>query len=281
MDEIKLLPALATGRLFSFGGGVQSHAVLALQALGKINPYDAFVFSNVGIDSENPETLDYLDMYTIPFCMKYGIDFVEVCKTVYGKPETLKEYIYRTERSVPIPARMSNGAPGNRSCTNDFKVGVVDKWIKGAGYTNMVVGLGISIDEFHRVRHERWHNSYGQKQLGFNKRREYPLINLRINRKMCREIILSVGLPLPPKSSCYFCPFKRRNEWIEFKIKHPDLFQEAVKIDNIINEKRAAIGKDRVYIHPDCIPLAQAVGNQMTMFDFDDLDQCDSGYCMT
>ena len=39
-------------RTFSFGAGVQSTAVLVLQALGRLpEPYDVFLFANVGDDS--------------------------------------------------------------------------------------------------------------------------------------------------------------------------------------------------------------------------------------
>ena len=41
-------------RTFSFGGGVQSTAVLVLQAQNKLpEPYDVFLFANVGDDSEH------------------------------------------------------------------------------------------------------------------------------------------------------------------------------------------------------------------------------------
>lgn len=40
-------------RVFSFGGGVQSTAVLVLSAHGVL-PYKQFIFSNVGDDSEHP-----------------------------------------------------------------------------------------------------------------------------------------------------------------------------------------------------------------------------------
>ena len=95
-------------RLFSYGGGVQSNAVLALQASGEVY-YDVFVFSNVGDDSENPDTLAYIEEYAKPFAERHGIPFFEVQKTRRdGRKDTLVDWIYRTERSVPIPARMSN-----------------------------------------------------------------------------------------------------------------------------------------------------------------------------
>lgn len=40
-------------RVFSFGGGVQSTAALVLAAQGEID-FTAFIFANVGADSEHP-----------------------------------------------------------------------------------------------------------------------------------------------------------------------------------------------------------------------------------
>jgi hypothetical protein len=277
-------------RVFSFGGGVQSHAVLAMQAMNLLKkPYDVFVFSNVGADSEKPQTIDYLNRYTFEFAEEFNIPFVEVAKTTHGKPESLYHYIYRTQKSVPIPARMSNGSPGNRSCTQDFKITVVDRWIKHEGYTHAVVGLGLSVDEVRRRKHERWHNRRSDKKdskpLGFWKRREHQLIDMGINRNQCHEIITRAGLPAPPKSACWFCPFTSRSEWIEMKRDHPELFAKAVALENHINDKRESLEKDRVYLHPmrkgQMWPLSQAVGDQLSLFEEVCTDECDSGYCFT
>jgi hypothetical protein len=265
-------------RIFSYGGGVQSTAVLALQAMGELpEPYDYFVFANVGDDSENPDTLHYLEAVAKPYAARHGIEIVETQKRLRdGTLDTLKSLIYRTKRSVPIPAFMSNGAPGNRSCTIDFKIKVVDKWLKDNGYLNAVVGLGISTDEFGRVRDRQWHDGAYAR---LKKKRDYPLIDLGLSRSECRKIIYRAGLPYPPKSSCWFCPFKRAAEWIEFKRDYPELFKEAIEIDEHINEKRQAIVNDRVYLHVSCTPLRNAVADQLPLWDLNELDKCESGYC--
>lgn len=299
-------------RVFSFGGGVQSTAVLALAAQGLVH-YDAFVFSNVGNDSESPATLDYIEQHTKPFAAKHGLNLVEVQKRLKsGKKDTLVNFIERTEKSVPIPARMSNGAPGNRSCTVTFKIDVVDKHIKQSGAKMAVVGLGISTDEFHRMKSERWHDKRGsdattktkaeteveqltflsqpQKKakkkkpakLGFWKRLEHPLIDLRMSRNDCHNLILDAGLPIPPKSSCFFCPFKKRAEWREMQLKEPELFEKSVAIDNLINDKREAIGRDRVYLYAGLIPLENISDHTApSLFVDDEMDMCESGYCHT
>lgn len=248
---------MPTARIFSFGGGVQSTAVLVLQAQEKLaEPYNAFVFSNVGADSENPATLEYIEKHAKPFAEAHGIRFVEVAKRDRkGDPVTLMDAIMSDNRSVPIPARMSNGAPGNRTCTTDFKIRVVDRWICEQSWERVVVGIGISMDEMHRMRDQEWHDtesvaSKRPRKLGFFKKREYPLIDLRLSRAQCHALIAEAGLPTPPKSSCFFCPFMRRNEWIALKRDSPELFEEAVQVEKFINAKRGVSEKDSVYSIP-------------------------------
>lgn len=281
---VKALPARASRkvRVFSFGGGVQSHAVLVLQALGKLaEPYDLFIFANVGHDSENPETLNYLERYTRPFCKEHGINFVEVQKQ-RGRdkdetPDTLLAQIYRQQKSIVIPARMGhNGAPGNRNCTDDYKISVVDQAIKTMGFTHAIVGLGISTDEFGRVRSQNWYTDNG-----LQKRREYPLIDAMVSRNKALAIIAAAGLPQPPKSSCWFCPFHKRGEWIEMRRDNPVLFGKAVEVERELNRKRTALKKDDLYLHPDCVPLDRAVGEQPLLFPVEMMDACDTGYCWT
>lgn len=286
-----LLPAKATRKLrvFSFGGGVQSTAVLVLQATGKLpEPYDVFVFSNVGEDSKNPATLEYLEQYTIPYAQAHGIRFEQVRKyRKDGTPETVVQRVMRTDKSICIPARMGgNGAPGRRQCTTDFKIKVIDKWCKVQDATHVVVGLGISLDEWERAHSERWHDTYNKKPIGFWKKREHVLIDMHLRRDDCKRIIDEAGLPVPPKSSCFFCPFQKRYEWQELKRKSPELFQQAVEIEEHINFKREHIlEKDKVYLHPSLTPLANAVGDQLRlpfMREFDDMEaEACGGYCHT
>jgi hypothetical protein len=270
------LPAKASTviRAFSYGGGVQSNAVMVLQAQGRVH-YDVFIFANVGADSENPDTLAYIENYAKPYCEQHHIRFVEVQKLYKGHPDTLWRHLYRTQRSIDIPVRMSNGAPGHRNCTQTFKIEVINRWAKQQGVTHLITGLGISTDELERVRDTNWH-----PENGIQKRRDYSLIDLRVNRQMCKNLILNAGLPVPPKSSCIFCPFRRRNEWIEMKRCSLQVFCLVVATEQNLNQKRRALGKDTVFIHPDLVPLDQAVGDQMLLFDTENMASCDAGVCM-
>lgn len=259
-------------RVNSFGGGIQSVAALVLQAQGKIN-YDYFVFSNVGEDSENPDTLDYYREYALPFAEKHGIPLVEVGKLRLGKPSTLFQELMLDNRAINIPMHMQGGGMGNRHCTYDFKMRVVARWIRLQGHRKAIIGLNISTDEIERAHTPQWRDMAGIKEIV-----EYPLIDLRISRNDCRKLITDAGLPVPPKSACCFCPFHSRLNWVMLKTEKPELFQKAVELEKFLNYKREKIGRDQVYLHPNLVPLDQAVGDQSNFFDV--VDNCESGYCM-
>jgi len=268
------------GRVFSFGGGVQSHAVMVLQAQGKLaRPYDAFVFANVGADSENPATLDYLERYTKPFAEAHNITFLEVKK----KGRTIREEAMRDGiRSVVIPAYKGQGGNTLRKCTTDWKIKQIDKAVKALGFTHCEIGLGISTDEWHRARAQDWHDRHTSKsgktvtKLGFWRKLEYPLLEMKISRAVSHQIIASAGLPTVPKSSCYFCPFRRPSEWIELKQTEPELFQRAIELEQALNNK--GIPGEPYHLHVFKKPLEQAVSDQLM---FDDLMSCETGYCHT
>ncbi len=56
----------AAKRIVSYGGGVQSTALMVLAARGRID-FRTFVFANVGDDSEHPATLAYIAGHAAPF----------------------------------------------------------------------------------------------------------------------------------------------------------------------------------------------------------------------
>src|ERR1700686_4081372 len=98
-------------KAFSFGGGVQSTAALVLASQGKID-YRTFLFCNVGEDSENPETLTYVQEVAMPFARDRGLNLIELQKMRRdGTVDTIYRTITRPDsRSVGIPVHMSNGA---------------------------------------------------------------------------------------------------------------------------------------------------------------------------
>lgn len=263
---------------FSFGGGVQSVACLVLAATGRID-YRTFLFANVGDDSEHPGTLTYLQQHAKPYAAAHGLALIELHRVRRdGTRETLYGRLTKEgSRSLPIPVRMSNGAPGTRSCTADFKIRVVGKWLKAHGanaHNPATVGIGISVDEIQRANTRR-QEPYEHVT--------YPLLDLGIRRADCYRIITAAGLPVPPKSACWFCPYHRPSTWADMRREEPDLFERSCQLETLLNQRRTTLGKDPIYLTRYGKPLAKAIpGGQLNLFDeHDETALCDSGRCFT
>lgn len=78
---------------FSFGGGVQSTACLVLAATGRLPEYRHFVMADVGADSENPATIDYVEHVAKPYAEKNGLAMITVQRRLKdGTPESNRTF---------------------------------------------------------------------------------------------------------------------------------------------------------------------------------------------
>lgn len=274
-----------TLRTISFGGGVQSTALLIMaanrdpefeQVMG--GRCTTALFANVGDDSEDPASLKWIRTVAQPWAAERGVWVRELQRIKRGgEVETLWGRLMKPEsRSLPIPIRMSNGAPGNRSCTADFKIAVIGKWLKqhGANKDNpATVAIGFSTDEMHRAN---------RKKAMPYETPVFPLLEMGWDRSRCQQLIVeTLGRPAP-KSSCFFCPFHRPQTWAEMRRDRPELFDKSVELENTLNERRDKLGKDHVWLTRFNRPLADAIGEaQAPLFTDDGPEGCDDGNCWT
>lgn len=263
----------------SYGGGVQSNAMLVLAARGEID-CRLFLFANVGADSEHPDTIQYVEEIAKPYALEHDIELIELQRIPRrgmskGKVETLWGRLMREgSRSLPIPVRMSNGAPGTRSCTADLKIRVIGQELQRRGATvedPATVMLGISIDEIERAKP-------GVDPRAPYQMRTYPLLDLGLRRTDCMRIIASEGLPMPGKSACFFCPFHDGEAWRKLRRDTPELWDKACHLEDTLNERRVTIGKDPVFLTRHAKPLRLLADDQLQLAG---MDGCDSGHCMT
>jgi len=134
-------------------------------------------------------------------------------------------------------------------------------------------GIGISLDEIGRANYN--------SQIPYIVK-EFPLLDLKLRRRDCEEIIKSAGLPVPPKSACWFCPFKSLNEWKKMSQEFPHLFKKSVELEAILNEKRDMLGKDHVYLTGSGKPLDYTINNNtplLTMMDEEESFSCSPFAC--
>lgn len=277
-------------RVVAHGGGKQTTAMLVLAATGRID-YDTFLFANVGDDSEHPGTLRYLHEIAMPYAEAHGITIHELNRVKRdGTIETLHGRLVKEgSRSLPIPVRMSNGAPGTRSCTSDFKIRVLGKWLKAhgaSGKDKATVAVGISADEISRInaRISMPYEILAYPLVGMLGGEADPAFSLGrpLRRDDCERIIREAGLPVPGKSACWFCPFHRPSVWQDQRRNEPELFARACDLESLLNDRRDVLGKDHVYLSRFGKPLAEAIpGGQMALDGTDDDPHCDNGWCMT
>ena len=266
-------------RVISYGGGVQSNAALVLPAQGLID-YKTFLFCNVGDDSEHPDTIRYVHDVAMPYAQSHGIELIELHKKLRdGSVDTVYQRLTRpNSKSIGIPVRMNgSGAPGRRTCTFDFKIAVVDKWLRehGAKKEGAIVGLGISLDEIQRMKPNIDPDTIAWKENAFPLLTEVPK---PLTRQDCINIIKNDDLPIPPKSSCIFCPFHSLRRWQEMRQHEPELFWKSASLEKFVNERRRALGYDPVWFTDKLKPLAEAT-TDLTQEKLFEEDICDSGYC--
>lgn len=270
-------------KFFSSGGGVQSTAALVLSAERAID-YPVHIFANVGLKAESQQTLDYIEMVIKPYAKEHSIEWVEVFKTSReGKTIDLLDYVEGQNRSIPLPVRMAgSGAPGNRKCTVDWKIKPVAKYLKqitkSLSPDKIILGKGISIDEMSRAKPESGFKHYDVA---------YPLIDLHLSRIDCFNIIKKAGLPKPPKSSCWFCPYKSKRNWQDMREYDTETFNKAVALEKFLHEKSVNLGRKGCFFTSTGTDkdlfLDQVTSEhyQGELFHGFDDAECESGHCWT
>jgi len=190
--------------VLSYGGGVNSVALMVL-LLRERMPLDEVVFADTG--GEVPETYSYLEV-TRRYLEPHGIPFTTVSKT----GPNLYENAWR--RRV-LPSAIW------RWSTRDYKVRPIMRHYRSLGKQHINQYLAIAYDEIERMKDSRVDSVTNL----------YPLIERRITRADCVALIQDAGLALPPKSSCFFCPFGSLDRWRWLYETHPDLYAKAMALE--------------------------------------------------
>ena len=191
--------------ILSFGGGVNTVALMIILVRDGW-PLDEVVFADTG--GEAPETYEYLS-HVEPFLKQHHIPFRVVEKRV------LETDLFGTcWRRAVIPSVMW------RWCTRDFKVTPIHEYYQSL-QTHVNQYMGIAYDEVHRMKDSK-------EPFVTNL---YPLIDLKIKRSDCIDVINEAGLPVPEKSGCYFCPFNSTQRWKWLLETHPRLYEKAIDLE--------------------------------------------------
>lgn len=260
----------------SWGCGVQSTAVAVMSAFGDLPLLDVVITADTGW--ERQATYETRDFYTT-WLQDRGID-VYVVSAGNVKLQGAEEHIH-------IPFFTETGGPLRRQCTRYFKiVPIKHKLRRLMGYHpirpphprpgSVVQWLGISLDEYQRMKPS------GVKYIIH----KFPLVEKRLTRNDCIEYLESKRLPVPIKSACIGCPYRRASEWLEMKDASPGEWAEVIAFDEVNRDNPLAVrGKstaDRLYVYQKSVPLAIAdlEGDAKRERKWRGLPLiCDAGYC--
>ncbi|MHC4395643.1 MAG: phosphoadenosine phosphosulfate reductase domain-containing protein [Planctomycetota bacterium] len=209
--------------IISYGGGVNSTA-MTLLLLKQQKPIDYILFADTG--EEKPETYQFVEVFDQYLKDKHSLSITIVKPMVDGKPQTLSEYC---QKHVILPSFHW------RFCTDKFKIRPIRSFLKlvferseasvASKSESFVEYIGFDTGEWERIKKSRWRDTTYV----------YPLIDEDIHRIDCECIIRQHGLPIPPKSSCYFCPFTKPQELAELQEKHPDLIAKMQELEEYVN----------------------------------------------
>lgn len=208
--------------VFAYGGGVNSKACAAeLVRLGE--RVDLFIFSDPG--GEDPDTYTDLEAFDA-WLQAHGYPAIERVRytTKDGQPLTLEADV-RARHTLPAIAF------GWKSCSERFKTRPQQKFVRSwppavkawAAKESVTKIVGYHAGESHRAEKATPAKGY---QL------RYPLIEWGWDNVRCADELRAAGLAVPPKSSCFFCPSKKKPEILDLKRRHLQLYERALKMED-------------------------------------------------
>jgi hypothetical protein len=250
---------------WSYGGGTQSVAIAVLVAQGKLPVPECIVIADTG--HERQRTWDYTQQYVEPLLATVGA-------SIQIAPHTLATVgLFAKDGKTLIPAFAGPDSKLDTFCSNEWKKRVIRRYLRERGYgpeRPVATWIGYSVDEVGRAK---------PSDVAWQEHRWPLLWDVPMRRHECVTLIERVGLPSPPRSSCYFCPLHGQAEWREIRDHEPSDWQKAIKYDALFYERNG------VRLHRSMAPLAEADidapdsrddPNQLGLIDD---GTCKSGYC--
>lgn len=208
-----MMPTYRQGWI-SYGAGVNSTALLVLAAEGKLALYaDRLRLVFCDTQDESDATYDYLFGVAMPYARKHEMT-IEVCRPDEGVLE-------RAERLNVTLSRVL------RTCTKHGKIAPLEAHLRGHAGPVALQLIGIHAGEGHRAKNDPQDAEWP---------RFYPLVDMDIDQERCIEIIKAAGLPVPPKSGCWHCPFLRVGQILDLAKDEPEKFKRIVRLEMAANE---------------------------------------------
>lgn len=232
--------------IVSFGGGTNSTAMI-IGMYRKNIPIDLILFANTG--GECPHTYEHINKFN-EWLLQHGLPEITVVQKedCNGKRITLEEDILKNHSLPSI-------AYGFKTCSQKFKTGPQEKFLNHYAPCKKVWESGEKANKyigFDAGEERRKDSAYALNLVDKKYAYHYPLIDWEWYREDCQRVIQKEGLPLPGKSSCFFCPSMKKQEIKELKRNYPELFARAIAIEDNARDQLVKVkGLGRSYAWKD------------------------------
>jgi len=269
--------------IISLGAGVQSSCMALMAAKGEIGPMPvAAIFADT--QAEPRSVYDWLDWLEtkLPFPV-YRVtqgSLTEMSLSTKINKKTGSAYL---RNMIPAYTLNPDGSKGllGRDCTSDFKLKPIfrkqkeiAKVVRGQKHASVVSWIGISLDEYSRMK---------PSQVKWSKSR-WPLIEKEMTRHDCLRWMEKNGYPKPPRSACIYCPFHSNHEWRRLKKDEPEEFKKAVEFEKnlqVLHLNHTGKGKIKSipYLHNSMVPISDIdFDEDLTQGNFAFINECE-GMC--
>lgn len=248
--------------IVSYGGGTNSVAMLVGMRQREEKP-DAIIFA----DTRGEKPFTYLHLWLMSeWCLEN--DFPPIFIVHGQQPQQIKDGSLENEclRLGCLPSK----AYGFSSCSQKWKIAPQEQEYKRLSQklniplSDFTVSIGFDAEEIQRITRAKNTSHLRKTQIRF------PLEEWNWGREECIANIKKAGIPLPQKSSCFFCPSSKLHEIKNLQLRYPDLLTRALEIERRAlagegpSEAYRGIGLGRYFKWSDILRQGELFPNQFT-----------------
>jgi hypothetical protein len=267
--------------IISLGMGRQSTALYILSSTGAIPRADHAIFADTR--REGSDTYRFMQEHLLPWAGRNGGIPIH---TVSGGD--IMDSIGGESVSIPAFVHAPGGEGGmiRRQCTDRFKAQPVQRKVREllglperGPFPPFNLWLGINVHERDRMNAPRLANAanvypflgYKATRDGFTPlgwRADYPNASLP-------ALYALHGLPVPPRSSCVFCPYQSRAGWAR-RHRDPRDWESVLQADRLLEETPKASFQGQLYLFDKPV---RARDYRPAAEGGDLFSTCEDGYC--
>lgn len=253
-------PAL---RVLSWGGGLDSTTLALMSEHGDLPRLDAIIFADTMWEPQEVyETLEWaLAALTIPVYRismgDLGANILDALNTKGVGHVGQAPFFVRNDPNKEYATADSGGRLW-RKCTSDYKIRPIRRKVRellGVCPTGPLPQgvwveqwIGFPVDDLGRTfcSDVKWIIN------------RFPLIEQRMWKRDCMRWLTDHGYPIPPKSSCVFCPFHSNAHWRRMRDTQPEEWAKTVAFDAALRQGKLPGVRGDAYLHRSMLPLPMA-----------------------